>query len=492
MGMVCSERQYLALLILEPNIKGCVMKKILSPKTPEKRLLDLEGSKVEYKRELTREVVKSVIGLMNADGGEIFIGIEDDGSICGVDDPDEVLLQVTSLLRDSIRPDALMFISCDPVKHVVRILVLKGTRKPYYLAAKGNRPEGVYVRRGAATIPASPDLIYELLRQTEGGDFESETALRQDLTFNALQEHFQRRGIDLTEESKRTLGIIGPQGSYTNLAMLLSDQCVHQIKIATFNGNDFDKISTRYEASGSVLSQLDVVFDILKRNQAIISNIRGLVRDDFETYPEVALREALVNAIVHRDYSYSGPIRIDIFSDRMEFMNFGRLMKGLTVDDIGFGLSELRNQKLAAIFYRLGYIEAYGTGLRSIQEKYRESMTKPSIEVSNNGFKLTLPKFVIEEFCEVNKKGGSGRKKMVGESRVSDHQPKSASDRFADFCNEHAEFTRQQLQDELGVSQTTANNLIRRRIDSGEIRKSRVGRFIKYEVLKQCSDQTSD
>ena len=472
------------------------MKRFLSSKNPEKRLLDLENSKIEYKREFTQEVVKSVIGMMNAEGGEIFIGIEDDGSICGIDDPDEVLLKVTNSLRDSIRPDALMFISCDPVvmngEHVVRILVLKGTRKPYYLAAKGIRPEGVYVRRGASTIPASPDLIYELLRQTEGADFESEIASRQDLTLNALQEHFQRRGLDFTEGSKRTLGMLDSQGRYTNLAVLLSDQCVHQIKIATFSGTDFSRIYTRTEASGSVLSQLDFVFDVLKRNQSIISNIRGLVRDDFETYPEVALREALVNAIVHRDYSYSGPIRIDVFSDRMEFMNFGRLMKGLTVDDIGFGLSELRNQKLAAIFYRLGYIEAYGTGLRSIQGQYKQSVSKPSIEVSNNGFRLTLPKFVLKKPGEGGEKEETSEERKMDAGGFNDRPPKSAFERFMDFCSRHPEFTRRQLQNELGVSQTTANNLIRRMVDAERIRRTRIGRYVQYDVLSLGSNRNSD
>src|SRR5699024_11153931 len=121
------------------------------------------------------------------------------------------------------------------------------------------------------------------------------------------------------------------------------------------------------------------------------AEFEGLNRIDKRDYPSEALREALLNAITHRDYSFSGSTLISIFDDRIEFVTIGGLVRGLTFDDIMLGVSALRNQNLANVFYRLKLIEAYGTGILKINESYAECAVKPQFEVTDNAFKITLP-----------------------------------------------------------------------------------------------------
>ncbi len=118
---------------------------------------------------------------------------------------------------------------------------------------------------------------------------------------------------------------------------------------------------------------------------------KGLERVELSDYPEDALREALLNALVHRDYSYSGSIIINVNDSCIEFISIGGLSPGLSADDIRNGISHPRNRKLAEIFHRLRLIESYGTGIRKIYALYKECAVQPRIEVTTNTFKMVLP-----------------------------------------------------------------------------------------------------
>jgi ATP-dependent DNA helicase RecG len=180
-------------------------------------------------------------------------------------------------------------------------------------------------------------------------------------------------------------------GVYTNLGLLLSDQCVHAIKLAVFEGTDKEVFRERREFSGSLLRQLDETFHFIDIYNHTRAEVSGLYRRDTRDYPEEALREALLNAIVHRDYSFSSSTLISIFDDRIEFVSIGGLVTGISLEDIMMGVSVPRNENLANIFYRLELIEAYGTGIPKIVRRYETCPRKPKIEATGNAFKITLP-----------------------------------------------------------------------------------------------------
>lgn len=321
--------------------------------------------------------------------------MDDNGEPVGVNDPDETMLKAMNAIRDSIKPDATMFVSCDieslKGENVIAISVQRGTSRPYYLASKGIRPAGVYVRQGPASVLAPEETILKMIRETDGEAYEDVRSLEQALTFQAAETAFGKANIAFDREKMRTLQLLSEDGLYSNLGLLLSDQCPHSVKIAVFEGTEKTVFKDRHEFSGSLLRQLDDVFSYIERFNRTRAEFQGLKRIDTPDYPQEAIREALLNTLVHRDYALSGPALISLFDDRMEFVTLGGLVKGVSLEDIQLGISILRNRNLANIFYRLRLIEAYGTGIPKINASYSGSSVSPRIETTANAFKITLP-----------------------------------------------------------------------------------------------------
>ena len=353
-----------------------------------------EDITTEFKREYTDEIKKTIVAFANTEGGVLYIGINDDGSVFGIDDTDKTVLQITSALRDTIRPDVISLTkisveSCDK-KNIIVVRIQRGTARPYYLASKGLRPEGVYIRHGASSIPAPEALIVEMIREN-AQSFETERSLNQDLSFEQASEYFKRKNVEFGNSQKKSLGLIGKDGTYTVLALLLSDQNPYSIKLAVFDGESKNDFRDRREINGSVLKQVEDAYEFIDKSNRVRSEFSGLERTDRFDYPQEALREALLNCVVHRDYAFSGPILISVFDDRIEFVSIGGLVKGLKKEDIFLGISQPRNPKLANVFYRLRLIEAYGTGILKIKEAYSKTIQKPVFEITDNAFKIILP-----------------------------------------------------------------------------------------------------
>lgn len=263
----------------------------------------------------------------------------------------------------------------------------------------------------------------------------------------------------------RTFPLIGDDDMYTNLAFLLSEQCTHMIKLAIFEGSKKSVFKDRRELSGSLLEQLEEAFDYIERYNRTRAEFSGLDRLDMRDYPPEAIREALLNAIVHRDYSFSGAALISIFEDRIEFVTIGGLVKGITLDDVKLGVSVLRNQYLANIFYRLRLIEAYGTGILKINECYDDYAVKPIIETTSNAFKITLPNtnFRAEEEKTPNTRKTSGFTSVTKKGERMNAVLK--------LCRSKGSIVRSDIEMELGVSQSTAILLLRELTDDGVLIK---------------------
>lgn len=430
-----------------------------------------ESGTVELKRKYVDDIKKTVIAFANGDGGTVYIGVEDDGAVTGVEDPDGTMLQAANALRDAIRPDVTLFVACNAEelegKTIVTLRVQRGTARPYYLAGKGIRPEGVFVRFGASTVPATEAAILDMIRETSGDCYEASRSLNQQLTFQKAGEYFQKQGLAFGEQQKRTLGLIGSDGTYTNLALLLSEQCIHTLKLAVFQGSRKTVFRDRAELTGSLLNQLDEAFAYIDRFNNTHADYRGLERVDVRDYPVQAIREALLNAIIHRDYSFRAPTLISIFDDRIEFVSVGGLVRGLTKADILLGVSAPRNERLANVFYRLRLIEAYGTGMPKIQECYREQPVQPVIEIADHAFKVTLPNL------------NYGREAQAAETRRTSGLTEREATVLA-LLEERGSITRREVEKALGVSQATAILALREMTRKGLLRKTGGGRTQAY------------
>lgn len=433
-----------------------------------------ESEKIEYKLILTDEIYKEVVAFANTKGGVIYIGVDDNGNEVGIDNVDDTYTRLTNGIRDAIAPDITMFIHYElQSNNVIKIEIGEGTYKPYYLKSKGMKPNGVYVRQGASSAQASPDKIRSMIKIADGDVFEERRAVEQELTFNEAAQMFGKYNIDFSPEKYITLGLRGIDDElYTNLALVLSDQCRHTVKIAVFGDDENTVFKDAREFGGSVFKQLEDCFSYLTLCNRTAASFNGLERLETSDYPEEALREALLNAIIHRDYSYSGSIIINVNSSCMEFISIGGLLPGLSAEDILNGISQPRNRKLAEIFHRLRLIEAYGTGIRRIFSFYKELNTQPKIEVTPNTFKLVLPNMNYSEEKEAS---------VQYTPRVQEHFEMTAQMKTVlDYLSEYGELSDEELQELLGIKKTRAYLLTRQMNEQGLIEIVGRGALKKY------------
>ena len=417
-----------------------------------------ETERIEFKERLTDDIYKEIIAFANTDGGTIYVGINDHGEPVGLEHVDDVYTRITNGVRDAILPDVTIFVKYTLEDgQIIKVEIGEGSYKPYYLKAKGLKPSGVFVRQGTSAVPASPEQIRLMIKNADGDVFEDLRSLEQELTFQAAAKAFARHGLDLRPEKYDALGIRSRSlGLYTNLGLLLSDQCTHTIKAAVFSDAANTIFRDRREFSGSLLAQLDDAYDYLQLCNQTRSEIVGLERVDYWDYPPEAIREALLNAIIHRDYGFSGSTLININEDEMEFISLGGLLAGLTVADIQNGISQLRNRKLAEVFLRLRYIEAYGTGIRRIFAAYRDCPVQPSISVAPNSFRIVLPNL---NHARQTDAPGSDMPKVVTPQMKT----------VLEYLSAHGEISDQELQELLGIKRTRAYTLAKEMETAGLI-----------------------
>jgi len=429
-----------------------------------------EDGQTEFKSQYTPEVIKTVIAFANTNGGTLYFGIEDDGTICGITDVDETMLKISNAIRDSIKPDVTLFVDYQQEqkgdKTILIVHIQKGTSSPYYLKKKGIRPEGVYIRQGASSVPATETAILNMIKTTDGDSYEEARSLNQNLTFTVAEEEFQKRNIPFATEQKKTLGIINADGMYTNLGLLLSDQCVHTIKLAVYEEKAKLQFKDRKEFSGSLLAQLQDAYDFIDRYNDTRSEINGLHREDFRSYPVEAIREALLNALVHRDYSFSDSTLISIFDNRIEFTSIGGLVRGITFQDIMLGISVARNRKLADIFYRLSLIESYGTGIPRLFHSYEKFPVTPEIKATDNAFKITIPNTLTQMTI-----ADTGTLTLREEEVLG-------------YLTTNESLTRKKLETMLGISQATATRVLKTLQNDGYIKASGAGKNTEYTLSK--------
>ena len=430
--------------------------------------MNFETENIEFKSQYTEEIYKEIIAFANTDGGIIYVGIDDEGNVVGLTDVDKEYTRITNGIRDAIMPDVTMFVRFTVQDNkVVRITVSEGTNKPYYLKGKGLKPSGVYVRQGTSSVPASPDQIRQMIKDSDGDVFEEERSLEQDLTFNSSKRAFQLYGVEFIPEKYRALGITQSKDSvYTNLALLLSDQCTHTIKVAVFSDDACTVFRDSREFGGSVFRQFEDTVNYLALCNKTVSTIKGVIRTDKQDYPEEAIREALLNAIVHRDYSYSGSIIINVTDNRMEFISLGGLLPGLSPEDIRSGISQPRNRNLAEVFHRLRLIESYGTGIRRIYNLYAKCSQQPRIEVTPNTFKIILPNM----------------------NTIADgiHEPvaelTSQMQRVFDYIKVNGQITDKEIGEQLGIKKTRIFNITKQMHELGLIQTVGRGKDKRYTL----------
>jgi len=414
-------------------------------------------------------IYKEVIAFANTDGGTIFVGVNDKGEPVGLENADDTYTRITNGIRDAILPDVTIFVNYTLEENqIIRIEVGEGSYKPYYLRSKGLKPSGVYVRQGTSSVQASQEKIRQMIKDADGDVFENLRSLEQSLTFDFTTEAFAKHGMEFGKDKYYTLGIESRElDLYTNLGLLLSDQCTHTVKVAVFSDDKNTVFRDRKEFSGSIFKQLEETYDYLQLCNQNKSVIAGLERSDYWDYPKEAIREALLNALIHRDYSFSGSTIINVNENGMEFISMGGLFSGLSPEDIRNGISLSRNSKLAEVFHRLRFIESYGTGIIRIFSLYEECAAQPVITVTPHSFKIMLPNM-----------NTSGLVSPAKQNAVSETTPQMQT--LLDYLSKYGEISNQEVQNLLDIKRTRAYTLMKQMADAGLIKIIGRGADKKY------------
>lgn len=335
------------------------------------------------------------------------------------------------------------------------------------------------VRQGALSAPASEAAILARIKEAAGDSYENERSLVQDLTFEEAARAFSDADVPFEVHHMRTLGLTDDDGLFTNLALLLSDQCPATVKAAVFQGTAKATFLDRFEFEGSLFLQFEEVLRFVDRYNATRSEIGPDMRHiDTRDYPEVAVREALLNMFVHREYAVPGPALVSVFDDRVEFLNIGGLRPGISENDMKTGVSVTRNPRLANVLYRLKWVEAYGTGVQKIMSSYEGSRQAPHFDVSDNALKVTLPSMRDDRHAsEAPVEAGP----FFGAApSVSDRSLSRVEYAVIQLAKERGEITRKDVEEGFDMSQSAAVRLLARLQERGLLFRAGRGRNTVY------------
>ncbi len=348
-----------------------------------------ESSNLEFKEIVTKSFLKTVSAFANYNGGTIIFGIDDKGNVKGINDKVSSILSIENMINDNIKPQVNYFLSLNEKDKTIVLEVKEGSEKPYFYNNKA------YKRNDNSTIEVDILELKSLILESKNTSFIDLKSNKQDLTFSYLSRLFKEKvklsNFDL--DTLKTLNLYNEEG-FSNCANLLSDENkLGAIDVAIF-GDNINIIKKRVILENiSILEMFDKVMEIFK-DYYEYEEINDSYRKKVNLIPLEAFREALANAIIHRLYDNNIKINVAMFNEKIIVTSPGGLRSGITKDDyLNKIISIRRNETLANVFYRLGIIEMYGTGILRIKNSYLDSVNKPSFNISDNFIEVSLPLF---------------------------------------------------------------------------------------------------
>ena len=360
-----------------------------------------ESKELELKSTITNTFLKTVSAFSNYNTGKIIFGIDDNGKIIGLENIEELCLDLENKINDNISPKPNFRFIKDTKKNIITLIVEEGLNKPYLYKGKA------YKRNDTSTVEVDRIELNRLTLLGLNQYYEELKARKQDLEFKVLKKELEEK-LSLKNFSKdvlKTLNLYDDKNAYNNAAELFADKnSFSGIDIAKF-GKSIDEILDRnLFINMSIISQFQKTLEVFNRYYKY-EQILGSERIEKELIPEKAFRETIANALIHRTWDVNSNIRISMYEDKIEVSSPGGLPSGISEKEYLNGqISQLRNPILANIFFRLKYIEMFGTGIRRINESYKNYAVKPAFEIFENSIKITLPIITTKLFLTTDEK----------------------------------------------------------------------------------------
>lgn len=411
-----------------------------------------ETTTLEFKQQLSKSYLKTVSAYANYGTGKIIFGIADDGTPVGLTDPQGTCLRVEHAINDSIDPVPRFELSIEEDTRTVTLTVHEGPDKPYLFSGRA------YRRADTSTVEVSRLEYGRLVLAGEHVSFDALVAKEQDLAFGHLEKELASKlGVKpLDQNSLISLELMAPSGEYCNAAALLADSNQFPgVDVARF-GESTNIIHSRHAFERtSVLEQMQRTLEVFDTYYAY-EEIVGFERITKTLVPREAFREAIANALVHRCWDVRANIKVGMFADRIEITSPGGLPAGITEElYLAGGPSVARNPILANVFFRLGHIERFGTGIPRILNEYAHETVSPSFALRDSSITVTLPVTVLEN--------------VTPDERA-----------ILDVLAKGSALTRSQIAEKTQLSKSKAIRTLNALIDKKLITKIGEGRSVRY------------
>lgn len=331
-----------------------------------------ENNRIEYKLYLTDDLEKEAVAFLNYhEGGIMYIGVHKTGTPVGVNDIDGDMLRIKDRLKNNIMPSCmgLFDVAVENIdsKDVIKITFASGTEKPYYIKKLGMSEKGTFIRIGSASEPMPIRMIESLFAKRTRNSIGKIKSPNQNLTFEQLKIYYEGASKTLNQQFASNLELMTEEGQYNYVAYLLADVNGTSIKVAKYDGLDrVDLIENNEYGYCSLIKATKQVLDKISIENKTLAKITPKEREENRLWNPVALREAVINAVVHNDYTSEIPPKFEFFNDRIEITSFGSLPQGITEKEFFEGYSVPRNKELMRVFRDLDLVEHLGSGIPQI------------------------------------------------------------------------------------------------------------------------------
>ena len=464
-----------------------------------KTTLISESSELEYKREIpddNRKWLKTVIAFANGKGGQIIFGIDDETHMVvgvDVDNIARTVDRITEIIVKNCTPQIIPDVRIDTMagKYVIVVDIRPGQNTPYYLSKYGME-EGTYVRVAASTRLAESHVRMELLLRSRGLTYDQHTDSRlspaTDEEIQQLCDSITSRNskkIMVTREHLISWGIVSPDENgklhpTVTFCLFARPHCIHfsRIQCAVFLSHDRSRFLDSTELTGPVHLMAEDAINYVLRNTRVEYKIDGFYRDEVHEIPLPALREIVVNAILHPNYLSPAFIQIAIHPDRIEFFSPGALHGSMTKERMLQGnSSSLRNPLLADILHRMNVVERWGSGIARIYASCKEmGMRLPEYQIDDMGVTVTVYRPVSDNSI-----------KPISEKFepvvISPKVHKVSDNELLEFIRQHPNCAYSLILQTFDVSRRTLSNKLSRLMEQGKIQRIGSARNARWNAL---------
>ena len=347
-----------------------------------------ESKYIEYKETVTKTFLKVVSAFANYNDGKIIFGICDDGSVKGLENPYKAAIDIENAINDSISPVPEYEITVNEHNRTVILNIMRGSETPYFYHGKA------YRRSDTASVPVDTVELKRLVLKGTNRDYEELPAENQKLSFSVLEKELKDmlKIEALDRNILKTLGLYVEGTGYTIAAELLADKNQYRgIDIIRFGESENQIMDRETFEHESLITEYNAAIQMYKKYYQY-DEIKEAKRNSVEMVPETAFREALANAIVHRMWDIQASVQIAMYKDKIQITSPGGLPEDISEDEYLYSqVSVLRNPRLADVFYKLNYIEKFGTGIRRITDAYKNERCKPEFIFTEHTICVTLP-----------------------------------------------------------------------------------------------------